>query len=55
MQDTKLPLRTWFLAMKPISSAQNGVAVLELRRQLGVSCPTAWMLQDKLTQAMHLS
>jgi predicted RNA-binding Zn-ribbon protein involved in translation (DUF1610 family) len=55
MQDTKLPLRTWFLAMQLISTAKNGVAALELRRQLDVSYPTAWMLKHKLTESMHLA
>jgi hypothetical protein len=55
LQDTKLPLRTWFLAMQLISSAKNSVAALELRRQLGVSYPTAWMLKHKLSEAMHLA
>ena len=54
MENTKLPLRTWFLAMQLISSAKNGVAALELRRQLDVSYPTAWMLKHKISQAMHL-
>lgn len=54
LQNTKLPLRTWFLAMQLISSAKNGIAALELRRQLDVSYPTAWMLKHKLSQAMYL-
>jgi hypothetical protein len=55
MQHTKLPLRTWFLAMQLISSAKNGVAALELMRQLDVSYPTAWLLKHKLTEAMYLA
>ncbi len=55
MHNTKLPLRTWFLAMHLISSAKNGVAALELRRQLGVSYPTAWLLKHKITEAMCLA
>ncbi len=54
LQNTKLPLTIWFLAMQLISSAKNGVAALELRRQLDVSYPTAWMLKHKISQAMYL-
>lgn len=55
LQDTKLPLTTWFLAMQLISGAKNGIAALELRRQLDVSYPTAWMIKHKLSQAMFLA
>jgi len=54
LENTKLPLRTWFLAMQLISSAKNGLAALDLKRQLGVSYPTAWMIKHKISQAMHL-
>jgi hypothetical protein len=55
LQDTKLPLTTWFLAMQLISGAKNGIAALELRRQLDVSYPTAWMIKHKLSQAMFVA
>ena len=49
---TKLPLRTWFLAIYLISQAKTGLSALSLKRQLGVSYPTAWLVQHKLMQAM---
>jgi len=52
---TKLPLSRWFMAMQLISQAKNNVAALELRRQLGVSYPTAWLLKHKITEAMRLT
>ena len=51
-QGTKLPLTTWFLAVYLISQAKTGLSALALRRQLGVSYPTAWLMQHKLMQAM---
>jgi transposase-like protein len=51
-QGTKLPLRTWFLAIYLISQAKTGVSSLTLKRQLGVSYPTAWLVYHKLMQAM---
>jgi hypothetical protein len=51
-QGTKLPLTTWFLAVYLISQAKTGLSALALRRQLGVSYPTAWLLHHKLMQAM---
>lgn len=50
--DTKLPLRTWFLAMYLLTQNKNGISALSLRRQLGVSYNTAWLVKHKLMQAM---
>lgn len=49
---TKLPLRTWFLAMYLLTQTKNGISALELHRQLGVSYNTAWSLKHKLMQVM---
>lgn len=51
-QGSKLPLTTWFLAIYLISQAKTGLSALALKRQLGVSYPTAWLIQHKLMQAM---
>lgn len=51
-QGTKLPLTTWFQAIYLISQAKTGLSALALKRQLGVSYPTAWLIQHKLMQAM---
>jgi transposase-like protein len=50
--ETKLPLRTWFLAIYLLTQHKNGISVLALWRQLGVSYNTAWLLKHKLMQAM---
>jgi hypothetical protein len=49
---SKLPLTTWILAMYLLTQQKNGVSALELKRQLGVSYPTAWSIKHKLLQAM---
>lgn len=51
-QGTKLALTTWFLAIYLISQAKTGLSALALKRQLGVSYPTAWLIHHKLMQAM---
>jgi transposase-like protein len=53
-QATKVPLRCWFLAMQLLTQSKNNVAALELRRQLGVSYPTAWLIKHKIMEAMRL-
>ena len=44
MEHTKLPLTTWCLAVYLIA--------LALKRHLGVSYPTAWLLHQKINRAM---
>jgi transposase-like protein len=52
MQGTKLALSVWFLGIYLVSQAKTGLSALALRRQLGVSYPTAWLVHHKLMQAM---
>ena len=49
---TNLPLTKWFLAMFLLVQSKNGISSLELKRQIGVSYPTAFKLRHKLMQAM---
>lgn len=52
MEHTHLPLRLWFLAMYLLSQNKNSISALALKRQLGVSYKTAWLLKHKLMQTM---
>ena len=52
LQDTKLPLTTWFLAIYLLTSTKTNLAALELKRHLGVSYRCAWRLKHKIMQAM---
>jgi transposase-like protein len=52
MDSSKLPLRTWFLAIYLISQAKTGLSSLSLKRQLGTSYRTAWLMQQKLMVTM---
>jgi transposase-like protein len=51
-EGTKLALRVWFLAMYLISQAKTGLSALALKRAVGVSYRTAWLVHHKLMQAM---
>lgn len=51
-QGSNLPLTTWFLAIYLLSQAKTGLSALALKRHLGVSYPTAWLIHHKLMQAM---
>ena len=49
---TKLPLRTWMLAIHLLTATKTNLAALELMRHLGVNYKTAWRVKHKIMQAM---
>lgn len=49
---TKLPLTNWFLAIYLVTQSKNAISALSLKRQLGVSYPTAWLVKHKLMTVM---
>lgn len=49
---TKLPLTRWFLAIFLLSQAKTGLSALQLKRHIGVSYPTAWLMHHKIMTAM---
>jgi transposase-like protein len=51
-ESSKVPLPSWFLAMHLMTQAKNNVSALELKRHLGVSYPTAWLLKHKIMDLM---
>ena len=53
-EHTKLPLSIWFLAIYTMTQSKNAVAALELKRLLGVSYKTAWLVKHKLLMTMLL-
>jgi len=50
---SKTPLTKWFLAIHLMTSAKNDIAALELARQLDVKWDTAWLIKQKLMEAMR--
>lgn len=52
-EHTLLPLTKWFLAMYLITQSKTNMAALELRRKIGVSWKSAWLLKHKLMEAMY--
>lgn len=52
-QDSKLSLRKWFLAMHLLTKDKQGIAALQLMRELDVCYETAWMVKQKLMVVME--
>ena len=53
MQHSKLPFTTWFAAIYLITQNKKSVSSLYLTRYLGVSYQTAWLLHQKIIEAMR--
>lgn len=52
MENTKLPLRTWFWGAWLMASHSNGISALQLKNQLGVAYGTAWLMEAKFRRSM---
>jgi len=50
-EDTKLPLRKWFLAMWLITSHRKGIASTQLAKDLRITQKTAWFVLHRLRHA----
>src|SRR5690348_5659405 len=48
LQDTKLPLATWFAAICHLTQGKGGVSSIELGRRLGVKQGSAWLMKHEL-------
>lgn len=51
-QDSKLPLRKWFLAMHLLTKDKQGISSLQLMREMSVCYETAWCIKQKLMAVM---
>ena len=53
MENAKLPIRTWYLAMSFMSFSKKGISANELQRQLGHSrYESIWSMMHRIRQAM---
>lgn len=52
-ESTKVSLPKWFAAMHLMTQAKNNVSALELKRHVGVSYPTAWLMKHKIMEVMR--
>ena len=55
LENSKLSFRVWFLAIYLISQSKKSTSSLALKRSLGVSYDTAWLVQQKIMHALKNS
>jgi transposase-like protein len=49
---TRVPLRKWFWALYRMGQDKKGISAMMLRKEIGVSYPTAWIMLQKIRHAM---
>ena len=47
---TRTPLSSWFWAIYRMSQDKKGISALQLSKEIGVSYPTAWLMQHEISQ-----
>ena len=52
-EDSKLPLRTWMLAIWLITSHKKGIASTQLAKDLGITQKSAWFVTHRLRHAIR--
>jgi len=53
LQDSKLPIRKWFVAVFLITESKKGISANQLRRMVGSTYKTAWYLSHRIREAMY--
>lgn len=51
-QDTKISLQHWFYVMFLMTNTRSGVSAMSVKRELGVSYPTAWRMMKQIRTLM---
>lgn len=52
-EDSKIPLKKWFMAIYLITCHKKGISSLQLSRDLGITQKTAWFMLQRLRYAMQ--
>ena len=52
-EESRLPLRKWFVAAWLVTSHRKGIPSTELAREIGVTQPTAWFMLGRLREVVN--
>jgi transposase-like protein len=50
--ESKLPIRTWFMAIYLLTTSGKGISSIQLSKQLGVTQKTAWFMDHRIRKAL---
>lgn len=51
--ESKIPLRSWFIAIYLLTTSKKGVSSIELAEQVGVTQKTAWYMDHRIREALR--
>lgn len=51
-ENTKIPLRIWFVGIYLLTSGKKGISSLQASRQLGITQKTAWFLNHRIREML---
>ncbi len=51
MEESRLPLQKWLLAIYIMTTARKGISSVQLAKELGVTQKTAWYLEHRIREA----
>lgn len=52
MEESKLPLRKWLMAIHLLTSSKKGISSHQIARELGITVKSAWFLTHRIREAM---
>ena len=52
MEDSKIPLNKWLIAMHLLGASKKGMSAHQLHRMLGITYQSAWFLAHRIREAM---
>lgn len=50
--ESKIPMRTWFIAIYLLTSSKKGISSIQLSKHLNVTQKTAWFMDHRIRKAM---
>ena len=55
MEESRIPVRKWLLAMYIMTTARKGISSIQFAKELGVTQKTAWFLEHRIREACAAS
>ena len=51
MENSRIPLKTWLLAINLMTTARKGISSVQFAKELGVTQKTSWFLANRIRKA----
>ena len=51
MEESRLPLQKWLLAMYIMTTARKGISSVQFAKEIGVTQKTGWFMEHRIREA----